>query len=607
MRKPLLSSEILASRLAFGDHVYVVGPFAHRVSFSSQQRRSMSLVCDINEDFTAAGDEEGLKKKKVCVVGAGIAGLTCAATAAALGASVYLYEKSAKAGTAQTGDPLELGEVLPTIREAMHRDAHPSLNFWPYEPVEPFTRLPILNWHESDCEDVSKQIVRQMNALISGTQVGQQIIGVRNGCTVTGIKSVPRPGRDPQWKLDVDLAPGAQSWNTAFDVVIFALGFGSEKSAPGVETPSYWMPVGDAAGRLSLDPSSEIDHYVVSGTGDGGLIEALRLTFKHRRPGNTDDETLQALAKPEIIAAVSAVENRAYKIYVDHILHGPGGPLPFKVRNQIAETIWTGYNKLLDDWLSDQAIQALRRKRSDIQPVKLLGRYLHPMELSASPYHRLLTAIACAQGWIEYTQIARVDATVRPGKVPVGRGARTLEIELADVLATLPAPAGGSAATVSFQKAFFVARHGYSSPLEDLWPNRKKAAAPGNPTAPAGPERPSTRVRQVSHQQSLYADQDRLRPDYAREIAKAFGKPDPADALALYKDNRTAIDDYFDKRFGVGLRVLRGNPPRFALDGTRVTTARTALPMTLYGCELKDRSNPAPIKDFQDQDVDDGL
>ena len=83
-RTPVLSSELLASREPFSDRVYVVGPYAGRVSFSSQQRRSISLLWDINNDLKASGNRNGHFGMDVAIVGAGVAGLTCAVMAAAL-------------------------------------------------------------------------------------------------------------------------------------------------------------------------------------------------------------------------------------------------------------------------------------------------------------------------------------------------------------------------------------------------------------------------------------------------------------------------------------------------------------------------------------------
>ncbi len=160
-RKPVLSSELLASRIPFKNGLYVVGPFAGRVSFSSQQRRAMSLVCDIDQDLRTSGDGNGLERKRICIVGGGLAGVTCAVAAAALGASVIVVEKTP--ARVSSDDRVDLGQVLATIREAEHRDAHPTLNFWPHEDVEPFTHLPVLNWHEGNCGAVAQQIVDGLN------------------------------------------------------------------------------------------------------------------------------------------------------------------------------------------------------------------------------------------------------------------------------------------------------------------------------------------------------------------------------------------------------------------------------------------------------------
>jgi hypothetical protein len=289
----VLTSELLASRQPFCEGVYVVGPYASRVSFSSQQRRAISLVCDIDSDLTSAGDEKGIRGKRICIVGAGIAGLTCAVAVAALGGSAYVHEKKLHKSPPGAGHRVSVDEVLSTIRNASHRDAHPTLNFWPHEDIEPFTRLPFLNWHEGDCSSVAEQFVDQLNDLMSQKPAITNLISIRTGFDVKAIESGSQPGKlCPRYEL----APGApEAWSMDFDLVILATGFGAETTAPGADTPSYWLAEGDCIPAVREAAPRQIRNYVVSGTGDGGLIEVLRLRFRDLRAGNIDGRMEGAL------------------------------------------------------------------------------------------------------------------------------------------------------------------------------------------------------------------------------------------------------------------------------------------------------------------------
>jgi hypothetical protein len=68
---------------------------------------------------------------------------------------------------------------------------------------------------------------------------------------------------------------------TEYDCVIVCVGFGKEKPFGGVRVPTYWE-------NDSLHQIDFVDgqHILVSGTGDGGLVELMRLMivdFDHGR------------------------------------------------------------------------------------------------------------------------------------------------------------------------------------------------------------------------------------------------------------------------------------------------------------------------------------
>jgi hypothetical protein len=583
-RKPILSSELLASRIPFKHGLYVVGPFAGRVSFSSQQRRAMSLVCDIDQDLLTSGDERGLAGKDVCIVGGGLAGVTCAVVAAALEGNALIVEKTEARGGDQ--ERIDMNQVLATIREAGHRDAHPTLNFWPHEDVEPFTRLPVLNWHEGSCEAVAQQIVDGLNEIARRNSDGNKF-NIVNDCMVEGLE----PTADGKWKIT---AAGTGAADPAlgypFDIVIFAVGFGVERQATGSTTPSYWVSKDDTVASVSAEAPPQFEHVVVSGTGDGGLIEALRLTFKDRRAGNLDANTMIALADDRLRDRVFEIENRAFKLYVDHVLHRSTGPLSPESKNEIAVQLWEDYRKLLDrKRVADHIINELGRTRTRIPVITLLGQYAHPMELTASPYHRLLTAIAIREGWIEYKQIDTVVAAPTGKTVRVGKGQSAETVPLLDLSLTPPpnSLAVGVISTVSLRDAFFVARYGTDSPLFDLFkPNKEQ-------------------VLMIQRQQSLYADQDQLKESYARLIAKNLGYGDPYNVRKFYRDNQRLVTGYF---LSAGLLIALDNeePPRFRLTAaSAAATSTRAIPKRLFGCEIKNQKKPGRARAHDEAGVED--
>lgn len=550
-RSPVLSSELLASREPFRDGVYVVGPFAGRVSFSSQQRRAISLVCDIDNDLKTAGDHQGLRNKGVCIVGAGIAGLTCAATVATLGGEAYVYEKQPERSRLASGRRVTIHQILPTIRDAKHRNAHPNLNFWPHEDVDPFTRLPFLNWHEGDCASVAERFAEQLNQLMLHQEVRTRI-SIRTGLSVRGIRK-----EDGKFKVDCVASSGStEPWRRSFDLVILAVGFGDERSAPGMASPSYWASLSGAIPELRKHAFPEIKHYVVSGTGDGGLIEALTMTFGDMQAGNVHPAIADALNDGALRNEIARVENQAHKQYADQVLHGTGEQPSPETRDDLSRFLWKGYEPLVD-YIPEYIVTEISRSRSEIASVILLGQWTHPMELSSSPYHRLLTVLSQKKGWIDYRRISEINATSRN---PPLRIAADVEVTLADVWVK---PHATGAAGYTLENSFFVARHGYSSPLVELYDN-------------------PTLIGQIKRQQSLYADQDSLPTERVQRLAGILGYPDPSRTDRFFMEHKRTIEAYFQTRFNLVIEMeAQRSETHFVVYGSEEASAADGIPRVL--------------------------
>jgi hypothetical protein len=566
-RKPVLTSELLASRQPFREGVYVVGPFASRVSFSSQQRRAISLVCDIDSDLRSAGDVHGIGDKDVCIVGAGIAGLTCAVAVAALGGNADVHEKILYQDRPGVGRKVGIGEVLATIRGAEHRDAHPTLNFWPHENIEPFTRLPFLNWHEGDCTSVAQQFVAQLDKLMSRPATAN-LISIRTGFDVNDIVAGLTPGKlRPVYEVQTG-APTA--WTKEYDLVILALGFGQEKTAPGSETPSYWDPEKDCIPTLRDAPPGMIKHYIVSGTGDGGLIEALRLRFRDLRAGNIDATMEGALGGTRLRSAIAKIENQAHKKYADNVLHGRGSQPSKRTREVVARFLWEQYNGLLG-LFGDGVIKSLEEACSLLPPITLLGEWSFPMELSASPYHRLLLTIACRHGWIVYRKAAdiRASGTTQFAEINVQRGTKIdkINVPMTTVTANIYDPVAKRwLGDQDHHDSFFIARYGYISPLEALYDDL-------------------TLIGRIRRQQSLYADQDALIVERAREMASRLGLPDPSDAKEFYDEHKDNVKIYFEKKFEALIK-LADSPLRFEIRSIDGGPVHNAAPTKLFDIDI---------------------
>lgn len=561
-RRPLQSSEILASRVPYNERIYAIGPFAGRVSFSSQQRRAFSLVCDIDNDLRTGGDRNGLNGKDVAIVGSGIAGITAALTVAALKGRAYIFEQT----------PETSGKLMSTIRDAIHRDAHPTLNFWPQEDIEPFTRFPVLNWHEGTCADVASAIATQFEEFLDG-DIGARI-EIVNGCKIQSVTH-----DDGKWTLDQIFEDSADKRHVgyAYDVVLLATGFGEEVTSVTANSPSYWDARNNPVSAIALSARLPIDHYIVSGTGDGGLIEALHLLLKSRRPGNIDDDTIAFLLDDSFRDEISKVERTAFLYRSDRLLHEPKLN-PDKIADDVASYMWNEYNRIVSKKVPQRAIDRIKQDRSEVRKVTLLGRRPFPMELSSSPYHRILTTIAIRQEWIDYIQTKKTEVSEAKGTVKVGSGKSVSVITLHDIVVT--PKSGGTRASKLFPGSFYLERHGYNSPLEDL------------------KGKPSQYIKEMRLQQRLYADQDELKDRYADELAKIFGVETPTNPLAYFQFHKRKIQGYFWDRFNLDLQFGDGGTKRFVARGPKAAGVKAAVPRRLFGFEV--RHDNRPLEEFDD-------
>ncbi|MCY1083714.1 ATP-binding protein [Archangium lansingense] len=231
--------------------VYVLGCFERRITLYTQQVRALNLVHSL---FV----EERLKSgSRLAVIGGGAAGLTAAAGAAIRGARVTVFEQAS--------------DLLPMFRNNRQRWLHPHLYDWPEEgSEEEQANLPVLDWEADLAGNVAERLLAQWQPL-------KQKYGIEVHTRVQRLQLLPGSS-----------APRRLTWNTDsfdegdFEAVLLAVGFGTERTLKGAPSRSYWED--DNLDRLHA--SSTPRRYLISGTGDGGLIDLLRVRlrdFRHER------------------------------------------------------------------------------------------------------------------------------------------------------------------------------------------------------------------------------------------------------------------------------------------------------------------------------------
>lgn len=309
-----------------GKNVFSLGcTERHRITLYYQQVRAFNLVYAL--------EKQKLLKSgtRICILGAGPAGVAAASAAAILGAEVVLLEKE--------------HDILGVLRTGNKRRLfHPALDKWP-DPAWKNNKagLPLYTWEQPKDLEVSPQDLRR-NFL-------EELRGIQN-CprnklrVLTGFQEQP-VWKDGQWHIELDQcseshtsAKVAEAPTATFEaeILILAFGFGGDKTPEypgsfgyfeddaklwnqidklGVKRKSYdklgqdiddelyaiWSnpdPTHNAAETCNNQRNeTELGdpQIIVSGSGDGALIEAINVVFHSTRNinGNQRDNTLNWL------------------------------------------------------------------------------------------------------------------------------------------------------------------------------------------------------------------------------------------------------------------------------------------------------------------------
>lgn len=312
--------------------VYVCGCFERWVSIHLQAVRALNLAWALREsERVAAG-------ARVCVVGGGFAGLAVAAGLGRGGAEVTLLEQH--------------GALLDTQRRNHVRWIHPHIHEWPRPgALEPRAGLPILDWTAALSADVAAEVLSGFEAERRRSRID----------VVTGA----RPGKLPE----------------GYDAVVLALGVGVEKSFGDLPLRSYWAD--DSIATIGDGPAR---HHLVTGIGEGGVIDALTLRIAGSA-GMSHAEIARALdavpgmdaVRAELLAIEASIEGMTDE-QANAALHARYGALPVPAG--------------VDDWLK-------ARMRPDTR-VTLNGPEAFPLAARADILNRFLVSRLVALGELGY-------------------------------------------------------------------------------------------------------------------------------------------------------------------------------------------------------------
>lgn len=322
--------------------IYILGCFEKRVTVRSQQVRALNLIYSLfKEGRLTAGSE-------IAIVGGGIAGLTAAAAARRKGCKVTLLEQCPK--------------LMPFLDGSENRWLHPYIYEWPntqYRSLSVDTEIPLMNW----TADRASGVVAQLREKWKEVDEVDVVTSVRD---LEILPVIDSDCRRLTWN------PGAE--NRLFKVVILAIGFGHEKSVSPLEAQSYWH---DNRIHQVRTPIGEKKEYLVSGCGDGGLIDLLRIRLDSFSP---NDAICGEFASILSHSSMSGLADRLCSIDVETA----------KLDLERQSTYLTDtYRSLEVPRIFDEHIHS--RLRSDTIAT-LNGPSPNPLTLSASILNRLLAS-----------------------------------------------------------------------------------------------------------------------------------------------------------------------------------------------------------------------
>lgn len=259
--------------------VYLLGSLSKGVTVYRQQVRAHNLA----RALTVPGAVGGCALRDIAVVGGGIGGLTVAAALVAVDDNVRitLYEKR--------------WDLCPLQQGCDTRWLHPRIYDWPEKGSRlPSSDLRVLGWKEGRASDVSETILREFAKYCawSAKHSDETDPGENERIRIfLGLSHLRVNAKDSriEWmghlskRYGNHFRPQKPEGDTKkFDAIILASGFGLERGHGPEEvnfSTSYWRS--DRLGQPSLEGTAMT--YVVSGYGDGAIVDICRLTIERFR------------------------------------------------------------------------------------------------------------------------------------------------------------------------------------------------------------------------------------------------------------------------------------------------------------------------------------
>lgn len=285
------AEELLLKHKVPGHQIYLLGTFDAGVTVLDQQVRALNLIWALVEEkkltsrLSPNKNTTPRRTQSVAIIGGGFSGLTAAAglLRKEVNADITIFEQR--------------DTLLPLQQGSDSRWLHPHIYDWPaIGSLSGTALLPVLNWTAARASDVVVQILSEWEEVYQEwKKVSKRKLcmfanarhlqvhetgpdGNRLRIEWVGEQRDPKDGIASHASSSLNIG-SPQSLTTGsseqFDIVILAVGFGTERDAQ----QSYWR--NETYAQPSLD--SQRHTFVVSGQGDGAMMDLLRLRISHFR------------------------------------------------------------------------------------------------------------------------------------------------------------------------------------------------------------------------------------------------------------------------------------------------------------------------------------
>ena len=280
-------------RLSKEPSIYSIGLFASGVTVRSQQIRALNLAYFLVEQENLGSSSDA--PHNIAVIGAGFSGLTFVAALLKkeIACTITLFE--------------EHDTLLPLQQGSDSRWLHPHIYDWPDRGSEAdVAMLPIMNWTAARASDVVVQVLREWKQTAKSNNDITLYCNTRHlhltedednptACRIEWIGELRNP-LDGTIEQATSLSQGQ---SRTYDLAVLAVGYGIEQ-----DTNSYWR--NEIIGQPLLNQSRRT--YLISGQGDGALIDLVRVRLSQYRQDRILEEVF--FGKHNIMRRLSDVKRK---------------------------------------------------------------------------------------------------------------------------------------------------------------------------------------------------------------------------------------------------------------------------------------------------------